>query len=72
MDKKLDIGEKCFNQWTGDLIIKNYPNLQSIAVKQYSMRNLNSLKICDCENLKTIKVDTYSFDCLPSLIIDSI
>ena len=36
-------------------MIENYPNLQSIIVKKNSLKNLNSLKICNCENLKIIK-----------------
>ena len=38
-------------------MIDNYANLQSIVVKKYSMQNLNSLKICNCEKLKTIKIE---------------
>ena len=42
------------NDYYGNLMIDNYPNLQSIIVKENSLRNLNSLKICNCEKLKTI------------------
>ena len=39
------------NNYYGNLIIQNYPNLQSIVVKK------NSLKICNCEKLKTIEIE---------------
>ena len=38
-------------------MIENYPNLQSIIVKKDSLENLNSLKICNCDKLKTIEVE---------------
>ena len=34
--KELEIGEKCLNDWKDDLVIENYPNLQSIVVKKNS------------------------------------
>ena len=50
--------EKRFgNDYFGNLIIENYPNLQSIIVKKNSLQNLNSLKICNCEQLKTIEIE---------------
>ena len=55
--KELEIGENCFNEWKDDLVIQNYPNLQSIVVKKKSLKNLNILKICNCENLKTIEIE---------------
>ena len=55
--KELEIGENCYNEWKGDLVIENYPNLQSIVVKRNSLRNLNLLKICNCEKLKTIEIE---------------
>ena len=54
---ELVIGENCLNGWEDDLIIDNYPNLQSIVVKKNSLQNLNSLKICNCDKLKTIKAE---------------
>ena len=41
----------------GNLRIQNYPNLQSIVVKKNSLRNLKSLKICNCEELKIIEIE---------------
>ena len=51
------IEEEFGNDYYGDLIIQNYPNLQSIVVKKNSLKNLKSLKICNCEKLKTIKIE---------------
>ena len=45
------------NDYYGNLVIENYPNLQSIIVKKKSLQNLKSLKICNCEKLKTIEVE---------------
>ena len=45
------------NDYYGNLVIENYPNLQSIVVKKNSLKNLNSLKICNCEKLKTIEIE---------------
>ena len=60
--KELEIGKNCLNEWKGDLVIENYPNLQSIVVKKESLQNLNSLKICNCENLKTINIEDGDID----------
>ena len=77
--KELEIGENCLNEWKGDLIITNYPNLQSIIVKKNSLRNLNSLKICNCDKLKTIEVEggdifryNGAFNNVRNVIIESI
>ena len=64
------------NDYYGNLVIKNYPNLQSIIVMKFSLQNLNSLKICNCEKLKTIEVeDGYwdgAFENVKNVIIESI
>ena len=38
-------------------MIENYPNLEKIVVKKNSLMNLNSLKICNNEKLKTIETE---------------
>ena len=40
-----------------DLEIENYPNLEKIDMKKNSLQNLNSLKICNNEKLKTIEIE---------------
>ena len=45
------------NYYYGNLLIKNYPNLQSIIVKKNSLQKLNSLKIWNCEKLKNIEIE---------------
>ena len=60
------------NDYYGNLIIQNYPNLQSIIVKKNSLKNLNSLKICNCEKLKTIEIEDWSFKNVKKVIIESI
>ena len=59
------------NDYYGNLIIQNYLNLQSIVVKKDSLRNLNSLKICNCEKLKIIEIEDWSFDNVNNVIIES-
>ena len=39
------------DDYYGNLVIENYPNLEKIVVKQNSLMNLNSLKICNNEKL---------------------
>ena len=51
------IGEGCFREVKDDLLIENYPNLEKIIVKKNSLANLNSLKICNNEKLKTIEIE---------------
>ena len=70
--KELEIGENCLNKWKDDLVIENYPNLQSIVVKKNSLKNLKSLKICNCEELKTIEVEDGAFENVKNVIIESI
>ena len=44
------------NDYYGNLVIENYPNLQSIIVKKDSLSYLDLLKICNCDKLKTIEI----------------
>ena len=55
-----------------NVVIENYPNLQSIVVKKNSLNNLNSLKICNCEKLKSIEVEDCAFYNVKNVIIESI
>ena len=55
--EEMIIEEDYGNDYYGNLVIENYPNLQSIVVKKNSLKNLNSLKICNCEELKTIEIE---------------
>ena len=51
------IEEEFGNDYYGNLVIENYPNLEKIVVKKNSLQNLNSLKICNNEKLKTIETE---------------
>ena len=66
------IEEEYGDDYYGNFIIKNYPNLQSIVVKKKSLENLNSLKICNCEELKTIEIEDGTFSNAKNVIIESI
>ena len=70
--EEMIIEERFGNDYYGNLIIQNYPNLQSIVVKNESLKNLNSLKICNCEKLKTIKTENSAFSFVIDVIIESI
>ena len=71
MIKELEIGENCFNEWKENLVIDNYPNLKSIVVKKSSLKKLKSLKICNCEELKTIETEDKAFSNVKKAIIES-
>ena len=60
------------NDYYGNLIIQNYPNLQSIIVKENSLKNLNSLRICNCDKLKSIEIEDGVFYVVKNVIIESI
>ena len=60
------------NDYFGNLVIENYPNLEKIIVKKRSLQNLNSLKICNNEKLKTIEIEDGAFENVKNLIIESI
>ena len=66
------IGEGCFYGIEDDLVVENYLNLEKIVVKKYSFQNLNSLKICNNEKLKTIEIDNYAFCFVKNVIIECI
>ena len=51
------IEEEFGNDYFGNLVIENYPNLEKIVVKKKSLQNLNSLKICNNDKLKTIEAE---------------
>ena len=51
------IEEEYGNDYFGNLVIQGYPNLERIVVKKYSLQDLNSLKICNCEKLKSFEVE---------------
>ena len=70
--QSIEIGGGCLNEWKDDLIIQDYPNLHSIIVKKNSLKNLNSLKICNCEKLKTIKIEDSDFYFVKNVIIECI
>ena len=66
------IEEEFGNDYYGNLVIENYLNLEKIVVKKNSLKNLNSLKICNNEKLKTIEVEYCTF-CTPNkLTVESI
>ena len=59
--KEMIIEEDYGNDYFGNLVIQNYPNLTKIVVKKNSLMNLISLKICNCEKLKIIEIEDGEF-----------
>ena len=53
---RMVIEEGVCNDMGGDVVIDGLNCLRSILVKKNSMKNLNSLKICNCELLEKIIV----------------
>ena len=76
--KEMIIEEEFGNDYYDNLVIENYPNLEKIVVKKNSLMNLNSLKICNNEKLKTIEIedgiwrDNGAFYNVKNVIIESI
>ena len=70
--EEMIIEEDYGNDYYGNLVIQNYPNLQSIIVKKKSLRNLRSLKICNCEKLKIIEIEDFAFHNVKNVTIESI
>ena len=75
--KEMIIEERFGNDYYGNLVIENYPNLEKIVVNKNSLKNLNSLKICNNEKLKTIEIedgnaDNGAFFLVKNVIFESI
>ena len=75
--KEMIIEERFGKYYYGNLVIENYPNLEKIVVKENSLKNLYSLKICNNEKLNTIKIengyrDNGAFHNVKNVIIESI
>ena len=69
--KEMIIEEWFGNYYYGNLVIEKYPNLEKIIVKSDSLKNLNLLKICDNEKLKTIEIESYAFKNVKNVIVES-
>ena len=70
--QEMIIEEEFGNDYYGNLVIENYPNLEKIVVKNNSLRFLNSLKICNCEKLKTIETGYGACVFITNVFIESI
>ena len=75
--EEMIIEEELGNDYYGNLVIENYPNLEKIVVKKNSLMNLISLKICNNEKLKTIEIEDGeesdgAFSYVKNVIIESI
>ena len=70
--EEMIIEEEFGNDYYGNLVIEDYPNLEKIVVKNKSLKNLNSLKICNNEKLKTIEIEYCVFYNVKNVIIESI
>ena len=69
--KELVFEQSSCNDLKNDLEISGYPNLEKIVVKKNSLKNLNSLKICTNEKLKTIETEDGDYrneDCEEGII----
>ena len=61
--KELWVNENCCNDMKNeDLVISGFYNLEKIYVKNRSLQNLNSLKICNNKLLKSIECNGYYYD----------
>ena len=55
--KELVIGNDLFHNIKDHLVISNYPKLEKLWIKQTYMSNIESLTICDNEQLREIVVE---------------
>ena len=55
-----------------DLVIENNPNFEKIVVKKSTLQNMNSLKICNCDKLKTIIIEDNAFMNVKIVVFESI
>ena len=75
--KELIVNENCCNDMKDDLEISGFENLEKIVFKKGCLKNLNSLKICNCEKLKTIEIENGGWESgvfrnVKNVIIESI
>ena len=71
MLENLIFDENSLNTMNGDLILNGFDNLKKIIMKGNSLKNLNSLKISNCEELKIIEIEENSLSNVSNLIIES-
>ena len=64
--------QKFGNDYFGNLVIDNYPNLKSIIIKRVSLQHLKSLNICNCKELKRIEIENGAFYFVKTMIVESI
>ena len=70
--KNLIISSNSLNDLKTTLEISGFNNLEKIVVGGGSLQNLNSLKICNNEELNTIEIAEYAFRFVLNVIIESI
>ena len=69
--KNLIIHENSLNNMNGELILSDFNNLDKIIVKKNSLKNLNSLKISNCDQLKTCEFGYSTFSYSSRLTLES-
>ena len=70
--KNLIISANSLNDLKTTLEISGFNNLEKIVVKGGSLQNLNTMKICNNEELNTIETEDNSFLCVKTVVIQSI
>ena len=72
MLENLIINENGLNTMNEELILSGFVNLKKIVVKENSLKNLNSLKICNNDELSIIEIEDSAFSNVEGLILESI
>jgi len=67
--KSLEINES-FHYYE-KVVIENASNLEKIIIKSHSLQDLDLLKICNCEKLKTVEIEDSAFYYVECVVLES-
>ena len=68
---RIDIESEYGNTFFGNVVIENYPRLETLKVASISLVNINSININNNGKLKSVDFDDHTFIDTNTLIMDS-
>ena len=69
---RLIISKNSCNDMDDDLVLSGFDNLEKIIVREKALQNVNSLRIHNCEKLKSIEVENEGFCNVKKMVIESV